>query len=95
VWELLVEDDDVGETHALEREMTVRIEFDTNDALGPDDGAYALDDIAFDVVVTERHHGAMQAEQYAVERQRSSYLGEDLVTHGLIVSAVGGPGRAG
>ena len=30
---------------------------------GPDDGAHAFDDVAFDVVVAVRHHGAVQAEQ--------------------------------
>ena len=36
--------------------------------LRPDDGARALDDVALDVVVAERHHGAVQPEQDRVER---------------------------
>src|SRR5262245_12639631 len=75
--------------------MAVRIELDTDHALGADDGAHALDDVAFNILVTERHHGAVQAKQYAVERQRRAHLGKDFVPHGLVVLAVGGSGGAG
>ena len=80
---------------ALQRQMAVRVELDADDAFRPDDGAHALDDVAFDVVVAVRDHGAVQAEQHAVDRQRRLELGQDLVAHGLVVGAVGGAGRAG
>jgi hypothetical protein len=35
VGEFLVQDDDVGQTHALQREMAVRIEFDADHAVRP------------------------------------------------------------
>ena len=42
-----------------------------------------------------RHHGAVQAEQQPVDRQRRLELAQDLVAHDLVVGAVGRAGRAG
>ena len=93
--EFLVEDDDVGVRDALHREMAVRIELDSDHAFGPCDRAASLDDVAFDVVVAVRHHRAVKAQQQAVDRQRRLELAQDLVPHGLVVSAVGRAGGAG
>ncbi len=79
---------------ALHREMAVRVELDADHALRADDLAAALDDVAFDVVVAVRHHGAVQAEQQAVDRQRRLELAQDLVAHELVVGAVGRAGGA-
>ena len=81
--------------HALHREMAVRVELDADHAFRPDDGARPLDDVAFDVVVAVRHHGAVQAEQQPVDRQRRLELAQDLVAHDLVVGAVGRAGGAG
>ena len=67
VREFLVEHDDVGELHALQRQVAMRVELDADHAFRADDGAHALDDVAFDVVIAVRHHGAVQAEQHAVD----------------------------
>ncbi len=80
---------------ALQREMAVRVELDADHAFRADNGAGALDDVAFDVVVAVRHHGAMQAEQQPVDRQGRLELVEDLVAHGLVVGAVGRAGGTG
>ena len=95
VREFLVEHDDVGARHALQRQMAVRIELDADHAFGADDRPRPLDDVAFDVVVAVRHHGAVQAEQQAVDRQRRLELAQDLVAHELVVGAVGRAGGAG
>ena len=55
---------------ALHREMAMRVELDADHAFGPDDRPGAFDDVAFDVVVAIGHHGAVQAEQQPVDRQR-------------------------
>ena len=66
------------------------------DALGPDDGAHALHDVAFDVVIAVGDHGTVQAEHHAVERQRRLELAQDLVAHGPRSRLRGcRPGRAG
>ena len=95
VREFLVEDDDVGQLHALQRQVAVRVELDADHAVRADDGARALDHVALGVVVAVRHHRAVQAQQHAIERQRGLELGQDLVAHELVVGAVGGAGGAG
>jgi len=68
--EFLVEHDDIGKAHPLQRQMTMRVELDANHRLRPDQRAHALDDVAFDIIIAMRHHGAVQPEQHAVDRQR-------------------------
>src|SRR5262249_9498042 len=69
--------------------MAMRIKFGADDGAWADQRAHARDDIAFDVVVTVRDHGAVQAEEHAVDGQRVLELPEDLVAHRLVVLAVG------
>src|SRR5215813_8887620 len=73
----------------------MRIELDTDHGLWPHQRAHALDDVAFDVVVAMGHHGAVQAEEYAIDWQRRLELAQDLVAHELVVGTVGGAGGAG
>ena len=73
----------------------MRIELDADHALRPDDLPHALDDVALDVVVAVRHHGAVQAEQHPVDRHGGLELPENLVAHELVIAPVGRPGGAG
>ena len=91
----LVADDDVGGGDALQGEMAVRIELDADHAALADDGAGALDDVALHVVVAVGDHGAVQAEQHAVDRHGGPQLSQNLVAHELVVGPVGGARRAG
>ena len=88
---LLVEDDDIAQRHSLHRQMTMRIELHSDHAVRPDDRPHPLGDIAFDVIIAVSHHGAVEAEEDAVERQGGFDLGEDFIAHGFVVGAVGGP----
>ena len=81
--------------HALEREVAVRVQLDADHAACAHDGPHAADDVALHVGVAVGDHGAVQAEQDAVERHRGPALVEDLVAHGFVVAAVGGAGGAG
>ena len=87
----LVEDDDVAEGNPLQGEVAVGVEFHADDAGGADQDADALGDVAFDVIIAVSHHGAVEAEEDAVERQGGCDLGEDFISHGFVVGAVGGP----
>ena len=95
VGEFLVEDGDVGQADALEGEVAVRVELDADDAGGAYDVAHALDDVAFDVVIAVGDHGAVQAQEHAVEREGLAELAENFVAHGFVVGAIGGAGGRG
>jgi hypothetical protein len=95
VRKFLVADHDVAVAHALQRHVAVRIVLDADHALGADDRARPLQQIAFDVVVAVRDHRAVQAEQHAVERQRRAQLRQHFVAHELVVGLVDLAGRAG
>src|SRR6266851_6640439 len=69
--------------------MAMRVELDADHRLGPDQRPHALDDVAFDVVIAMRYHGAVQAEKDAVDRQRRLELLQYLVAHELVIGAVG------
>ena len=93
--ELLVEDDDVGNPHTLQREMAVRVKLDTDHTVRANDRAHLLDHIAFGVIVAMRHHRSVQPEQHAIQRHGGFELGQDFIAHELVVGAVGGAGGAG
>ena len=69
----------------------MRIELDANDAIRADEGADALEQVTFAIIVAESDHGTVQSEHDTIERQRGFDLGEDRVAHPLIGS---GRGRA-
>ena len=72
--ELLEGDDDVGTLDHLCGEMAVHVELDTDDAIGPGERPRPSDQVAFAIIVTLRHHGAVQSEQHDVDRQRPPEL---------------------
>ena len=59
----------VGVVHHRLAQVVVRVELGADHHLGPDDGAHALQQVAFAVVVAVGHHRAVQAEQHHVHRQ--------------------------
>ena len=81
----LVEDDGVCEPHPLLGQVAMRIEFDADRHLRPDQSADMLEDVALAIVIAMRHHRAVQAEQHAVDRQGRLELPEDLVAHLLVI----------
>src|SRR5262249_34018014 len=70
----LEQHDDVGEAAALFRQVAVRVELDADHAARAYERAGALEKIAFAVVVTLRHHGAVQVEHDAVYGERAFEL---------------------
>ena len=62
----------------------MRVEFDADRHLRADDVAHAFDQVAFAVVVTVGHHGAMQAQHHGVDRHRGAQLPQHLVTQGFV-----------
>ena len=64
--------------------MAMRVELDANDAIRADEGADALEQVTFAIIVAECDHGAVQSEHDAIERQRGFDLGKDRVAHPLI-----------
>ncbi len=86
--EFLVEHDDVRVLDALQREMTMRIELDADDATVTDDLAGACDNVALDVVVAIGDHRPVQAQHHRIERHRRLDLAEDLVAHELVVALI-------
>ena len=86
----------VGDT--LPGKMAVRVEFGCDKHIGTNDGAHALQQIAFAIVVALRDHRAVQPENDAVQRQGGAKLIKDLVSEilesfALQKSAGFGPGR--
>ena len=89
---------DVGGRDPLRRQVAVRIEFGGDQHVRPDHRADPRQQIAFAIVIALRHHGAVQAEHDAVDRQGRRELIEDLVAQRLIGLALQqpaglGPGR--
>jgi hypothetical protein len=46
----------------------MRVELDADRHGRADDGADMFDDVAFAIVIAMRDHGAVQAEQHAIDR---------------------------
>ena len=55
--------------------------------------AHPLDEIAFAIVIPIGHHGAVEAEQHAVDRKRRLELREDAVAHHLVIGLAASAGR--
>ena len=55
------------------------VQFHANGHVRPDDGAHMLNQITFTVVITISHHGAVQTQHHAVQRQGSAQLAQHLV----------------
>ena len=83
----LVGDQQVGALDHRRREVVVRIELGADDDLRADDGAHALQQVAFAIVVAVGDHRAVQAEQHHVDRQRRAQVGEQLVAQRFLGGA--------
>ena len=75
--------------------MAVWIKLDADHAVRACDGACALQNIAFHIVIAVSHHGTVQAKQQTVQRQRGTQLLEHFVAHRLVVGPVDRARRAG
>ena len=68
MWEFFVEQVDVGEVHAFQRELAVGIELHVDHRFATNDGARIFQDVAFDIIVVVRRPTAptsMGAQAFA------------------------------
>ncbi len=82
-------DQHVGVLDHLRCQVAVRIKFRADHHLGPDDGAHALQQVAFAVIVAIGHHRAVQAEQHHVHGQRRAQVGQQFLAQGFVGMARG------
>ena len=86
---------DIGIGDALSRQVAVGIELGRDEDVRSHEGPDPLEQVALAIVIALRHHGAMQAEHDAVDRQGGPQLPKDLVAQLLIGLALHEAARLG
>ena len=95
VRELLENREKINRSNPFRSQMAVRVQLGANKDIGPNDGSYACQKIAFAVVIAIGHHRPVQPEHHRVHGHRRLQLPEDLVSQALIRLAVHRSGRIG
>ena len=76
--------ENIGVGHAFGRQVTVRIKFRSNHHARTDHGADTLQQVTFAIMVTLRHHRAVQAEDDSIDRQCCFQLVEDFIAQAFV-----------
>ena len=65
--------------NAFASQVAMWVQLHADGHVRPDDGAHMLNQIAFTVVITVGHHGAVQTQYHTVQRQSSAQLAQHLI----------------
>ncbi|MNV75031.1 hypothetical protein D3C71_1682930 [compost metagenome] len=73
--------------------MGMRIQFGAHGHIRADQLAHAAQDVAFAIVIAIGDHGAVQAQQHHVHRQRGAQIRQQFIAQGLVGGARGDAAR--
>ncbi|MNT02437.1 hypothetical protein D3C72_1369340 [compost metagenome] len=82
-----------GLLHHQWRQVRMRVQFCAHGHIGADQLAHAAQDVAFAIVIAIGDHGAVQAQQHHVHRQRGAQVRQQFITQGFVGGARGDAAR--